>query len=47
MAAVRLVDDVLLVRHGGMKRAQVAQLRDARDLLFARRAARGGANASL
>lgn len=41
MGAVRLVDDVLLVRHAAMKRSQVGQLRTARDLLFARRAARG------
>ena len=39
--AVALVDRVLLVHHLGMKRAQIKHLREARDTLFARRAARG------
>lgn len=40
--AVRMVDDVLLVRHIGLKRAEVRALRDARELLFARRVTRAG-----
>jgi hypothetical protein len=41
-AAVQMVDDVLLVRHLGVKRAGVRALRHAREALFARRAARAG-----
>ncbi len=40
--AVALVDRVLLVEHLGLKRADVAQLRQAHEMLFARRVARGG-----
>jgi adenine-specific DNA-methyltransferase len=40
LAAVKIVDDVLLVRHLGLKRADVKTLRAARDALFGRRAAR-------
>jgi adenine-specific DNA-methyltransferase len=40
--AVRMVDDVLLVRHLGVKRTEVRALRAARDTLFSRRATRAG-----
>ncbi|MCW2995011.1 MAG: methyltransferase [Conexibacter sp.] len=40
--AVRLVDRVLLVDHLGMKRETVSAIREARDVLFARRVTRGG-----
>ncbi len=40
-AAVKLVDRVLLAEHHGLKRKQVATLRDSRASLFDRRAARG------
>jgi hypothetical protein len=42
LSAVALVDEVLLVRHGGMSPTDVAQIRDARQVMFDRRAARGG-----
>lgn len=42
LGAVKMVDDVLLVKHIGLKRAQVRSLRDAREALFERRAARAG-----
>jgi hypothetical protein len=39
-AAVQMVDDVLLVRHLGVKRVHVRALREAREALFVRRATR-------
>jgi adenine-specific DNA methylase len=39
-AAVKMVDDTVLVRHLGVKRSVVRDLREARDALFARRVAR-------
>jgi adenine-specific DNA-methyltransferase len=42
VGAVKMVDDVLLIRHVGLKRAEVRNLREAREAMFARRAARGG-----
>ena len=42
LGAVRMVDDALLVRTLGMKRADVGSLREAREALFSRRDARAG-----
>jgi adenine-specific DNA-methyltransferase len=42
LGAAKIVDDVLLVAALGLKRAQVRTLREAREALFSRRAARAG-----
>jgi adenine-specific DNA-methyltransferase len=41
MTAARMVDDVLLVEHIGLRRAQISALRDAHEELYQRRLARG------